>query len=81
MSRFTSFNRLGADGQPIPGIKFYAKSHNDRRKKEARKFRHQSNRRARADMSREMSNLGSTHLQAGDGRIKGYHDFLNNLGI
>ena len=76
---FTSFNRVDANGKQIPGIKMNAKSHNERKKKEARKFRYLSNQRARADMNRQMSSLGSTHLGAGDSRVKGFHDFLNNL--
>lgn len=78
-TRFTSFNRKDASGNSIPGIKFMAKKHHERGPKNARKARHEANRRARGDMNAKMSGLGSTHLQAHDPRVKEFHAFLNSM--
>jgi len=78
-SRFTAFNRTDAAGSPIPGIKFMALKHLERSAKNARKARHEANRRARGDMNAKMSGLGSTHLQAHDPRVKEFHAFLNSM--
>lgn len=80
--RFMTAHNREREGNPptrIPGIKLYAYDHNKRSAQQARRDRHRSNVAARADMNRQMSQLGSTHLRPDDNRCKEFHAFLNSM--
>ena len=80
--RFMTAHNREREGNPptrIPGIKLFSYEHNNRANVQKRRERHAANVRARADMNRQMSQLGPTHLRPDDNRCKEFHAFLNSM--